>query len=143
MNKKDIYFTYATLPEEDGTFADYFDYFMQHPQKDEQILIRACKELSAFVGFCMNVCTFYKSKKDGEYRQIAFEDDELDYDDMMINLFWDDVEIYNDTDLSTIDYPNIKGLVKMSRENNNSSYRGIFKRLLRGEFYLNEKELDI
>jgi hypothetical protein len=137
MDKREIYFTYAKLPREDGTFSDYFTYYMEHPQKNTNILIRACKEFSEYVHFCMEICVFYKSQKKNTYRQIVPEDDELDYSDYEINFIWDDMKIYKDTDLSTIDYPNIKGLIKM--HSLNEGYRGILKRLLRGETFLDIK----
>ncbi|WP_310877052.1 hypothetical protein [Priestia megaterium] len=139
MNKKDIYFEYATLPEEDGTFGDYCTYYMEHPQKDKEILIRACKEFSEYVHFCMSICVRFKHKRKNKYTQFADNPNDLDYDDYEINLFYEGISIYKDTDLSTVDYPNIDGLIKMN--NLKEGYRGVFKHLLRGEFYLNEDEL--
>ena len=135
MNKEEIYFKYALLPEEDGTFSDYYMYYIEHPQKDPEVLKRACKEFSEFVRFCMDISVRYKSKNHNKYLYAPYdESDELDRDNYKIRLFGQGETIFPDTDLQTINYPNIEGLIKMWKLEN--SYRGIFRRLLRGESFL-------
>lgn len=133
MNKTEIYNKYASLPKDDGTFTDCFDYYMNHPQTSEDILKRACQEFSEYVSFCMDTSTNYKSKTDGKYKPMYAEDD-LDFDDYEIYLFWDNVKIYRDTDLKSIEYPNIKGLIDIYLLN--ERYAGVFKRLLQGDTFL-------
>lgn len=132
MTKEEIYNKYARIPEEDGTFSDYKKLYMDHKQQNKDVLIRACKEFTKYVYFCMDICTRYKSKVSGKYKQ--FPREELDFNDYEINLFYSNEVIYPDTDLSTISYPNIKGLVAMNELQ--EGYRGVFNRLLEGETFL-------
>ena len=134
MNKQEIYSTYAKLPKDDGTFQEYFEVYMNHPQHDESILKRACKEFSEYVGFCMNITVKYKTNKDN-YRRRNTKEEEIDKEDYKINLWPLDIDIYPDTDLSKIPYPNIEGLVKMILLQ--ESYSDTFTRLLNGEAFLN------
>lgn len=131
MKKKEIYRKYATISKEDGTFSDYFKVYMKHPQQDEKVLIQACKGFSEYVRFCMGIAISYKSKNDGNYRQIAFDGDELDYEDYKIRMLFDSKVIYKDTDLSKIEYPNIEKLIRLCESKH--SYKGIFNKLLNGE----------
>lgn len=137
MNKEEIYRKYASLPAYDGTFSDYLKVYMNHSQLDKTVLQRACQVFSRYIQFCMGISVYYKSERDGEYKQFAYGDETLDYSQYQIELLYENIEIYPDTDLTIIDYPNIEGLVKIKELE--EGYRAVFNRMLNGEVFLEDE----
>lgn len=133
MDKSEIYNHYALIIEEDGTWSDLKKIYMKHPQQDPLILKRACQEMTKYVGFCLNICCFYWSESYQKY--VQFRDD-IDITNYQIKLSYERITITKETDLTTIPYPNIEGLVKM--HNLNLRYSQLFNHLLEGHFYLKE-----
>lgn len=136
MKKEEIYNQYARIIEEDGTWSDLKKIYLSHPQQDVEILKKACQEMTEYVRFCLEIVESYWSESQQSYIQIG---DDLDESNYQIELSYDELTITKDTDLSTIEYPNIKGLMKMNQLN--LRYTPLFNHLLDGNFYLDKTEL--
>ncbi|MGF7534972.1 hypothetical protein AAGG74_14985 [Bacillus mexicanus] len=132
MDKEQIYNEFALLPKDDGTFQRYKQIFLKHPQSNRDKLIRACKEFTEYVNFCMETYIGFRSKLDGRYKQ--FPKEELNMNDFIIKLYETKQAVKLDTDLSTINYPNIAGLLKMVALG--EDYEVVFNRLLDGKTFL-------
>lgn len=133
MDKEQIYNEFALLPKDDGTFHRYKKIFLKHPQTNQDKLICACKEFTEYVSFCMGIYIRFRSNLDGRYKQ--FPKEELNMNDFIIKLYETKQTVKPDTDLSTINYPNIVGLMKMVALG--EDYEVVFNRLLDGKTFLN------
>ena len=139
MTKKEIFFQYAWLPEDDGTFVDCYDYYMKHPQKDPEILKRTCIELSLHCHFCMSVVEFFWSPSRQDYFQaysIHFGIEDLDFTKFKYE-FREGISVTHEDDLATVPYENIEGHIAMMKIG--PSYNDTLRALMRGETFLQPK----
>lgn len=136
IDKEDIYDEYANIIEEDGTWSDLRKIYMAHSQTEPSILKLACQEMTEYVHFCLDCVVFYWSPSRKKYIQAGEDCDNLKW---KISLGWSsELEITYETDLSTVKYDNITGLIEM--HDLDLRYSELFEHLLDGNSYLEHNE---
>lgn len=151
MRKEEFFKLQAPYVYEDGTYDELLEVLEKHPQDNSEVIIKASKEISEFINFNMGVSESFWSKSREDYFQFFDEDEDVDYDKYELSIWSTDEQIYPDTDLSTITYPNIKKILRMlevnkrkkdkeRREKYRVPYGYVFSLLLEGHDFTKEED---
>lgn len=117
MEEKATYFQLeAPDVDIDGTYEELLDIVLGHNQVNSDIIKRAAEQINTYIEFNMNIDVYYWCKCRKKYTQYFLNGKDADFKNYKIKLTNTNEIIYADTDLSSILYPNITGLVKMWKE---------------------------
>lgn len=104
----------APYAELDGTAEELYEVLIEHGQTDSSIIEKACKLISKYINFSMNITPKFRSKKDNEYKSFFEKGEEYDENEWQFYIdTGEDVVLVNPLTEKPVNYPEFETMFSM------------------------------